>query len=91
MMDSSIAVCVKSAGKVTSVGRIFEKIIKKTLHMIDESSNGFDAKCLGLKQEHRGKLDGLAGIYEKLKTPMPLCMWAIVKPFELGMFVEEVR
>ena len=91
MVGSSIAVCMKSVGKGTSVGRIFEEIIQKTGRITDKSINDFDAKCFELRQEHRGKPDGLASIYEKLKTPMPLCMWAIVKPLELGMFVEEVR
>jgi carbamoyl-phosphate synthase small subunit len=86
-----IGSCMKSVGEVMSIGRSFEEAMQKGLRMVDENSNGFDAKRWDLEFEFRNKKGGIEEVEQELTEATPMRAWAIAKAFELGMSVHEVH
>jgi carbamoyl-phosphate synthase small subunit len=86
-----IGSCMKSVGEVMAIGRSFEEAMQKGLRMVDENSNGFDAKRWDLEFEFRNSKSGREEVEQELTDATPMRAWAIAKAFELGMSVDEVH
>merc|ERR1719305_949201 len=86
-----IGSCMKSVGEVMAIGRSFEEAMQKGLRMVDENSNGFDAKRWDLEFEFRNSKAGREEVEQELAEATPMRAWAIAKAFELGMSVAEVH
>merc|ERR1719453_2414395 len=86
-----IGSCMKSVGEVMAIGRSFEEAMQKGLRMVDENSNGFDAKRWDLEFEFRNSKAGREEVEQELTDATPMRAWAIAKAFELGMSVDEVH
>jgi carbamoyl-phosphate synthase small subunit len=86
-----IGSCMKSVGEVMSIGRSFEEAMQKGLRMVDENSNGFDARRWDLEFEFRNTKGGPEQVEQELAEATPMRAWAIAKAFELGMSVAEVH
>jgi hypothetical protein len=74
-----------------AIGRSFEEAMQKGLRMVDENSNGFDARRWDLEFEFHNSKAGREEVEQELTDATPMRAWAIAKAFELGMGVEEVH
>jgi carbamoyl-phosphate synthase/aspartate carbamoyltransferase len=91
-VNHELGSCMKSVGEVMSIGRTFEEAMQKGLRMVDENSDGFDAKRWDMEFEFRNDIEnGPEAVDNELSKATPMRMWAIAKAFQQGRSVEEIN